>query len=215
MLLVAHRTPPSRAGCERCAAAGARVFEVDLQLGPDGRIVVSHYLPFGNVLQRDNLRLRVRRRRSRDPLLAEVIARVPEGCDVLLDLKERGAEASARLIDELSRTLAARSRFIACGGRPGDLDVLRAAGFRTWRTIGDAAALRNVLDAGRLPDEAVSIRQSLVSREVVDALHEQVPSVVAWTVNFRRRARQVRHFGVDGITTNRLAVMQLLSRDIH
>ncbi len=208
MLLVAHRTPPSRDGCARFAAAGARVFEVDVQLAGEDGVFVSHYVPFGALLQRDNWRLRARSRGSRDPLLADVVARVPDQCDVLLDLKERSADRGARLVAALAGALTGQPRYIACGGRPGDLDALRAAGFRTWRTVGDAADLHAVLAGPALPDEAVSVRQSLLSGEVVAALHTRVPTVVAWTINYPRRARQARHFGVDGITTDRLAVMR-------
>jgi len=35
--------------------------------------------------------------------------------------------------------------------------------------------------------------------------------VIAWTVNERRRAQALRDMGVDGITTDRPAVMRLLS----
>lgn len=215
MLLVAHRTPATPAGCDRLAAAGARVFEVDVQLDDAERVLVSHYLPLGPVLQRDNWRLRPRARAVRDPLLAEVLARVPDGCEVLLDLKERSAARADRLVAALTAALGGQSGFIACGGQAGDLDRLRAAGFRTWRTIGDAATLRAVLAGAALPDEAVSVRQSLLSREVVAVLHERVPAVVAWTVNQPRRAAALRRFGVDGVTTDRLAVLQSLAADTH
>lgn len=187
------------------------MFEVDVQIGRDERVLVSHYVPFGALLQRDNWRLRVISGRVRDPLLADVMGLVPEQCDILLDLKERDPERRARLVAAIADTLAGQRRVIACGGRPGDLDTLRAAGFRTWRTVGQAGDLRAVLAGPALPDEAVSVRQSLLSREVVDALHVRVPAVVAWTVNYRRRARQVRGFGVDGVTTDRLAVMGALA----
>jgi glycerophosphoryl diester phosphodiesterase len=148
-------------------------------------------------------------------VLAAVVARVPEQCDILLDLKERSADRAARLVAALAATLAGQPRFIACGGLPGDLDALRGAGLRTWRSIGTGADLRAVLAGPALPDEAVSVRQSLLSREVVAVLHTRVPAVVAWTVNYPRRARQVRNFGVDGMTTDRLAVMHLVSSATH
>ena len=45
MFLVAHRTPRTAAGCEAFAAAGAGMFECDVQFR--GRtVVVSHFLPF-------------------------------------------------------------------------------------------------------------------------------------------------------------------------
>jgi glycerophosphoryl diester phosphodiesterase len=84
---------------------------------------------------------------------------------------------------------------------------MRDAGFRTWRTVGSAAELRIVLAGGRLPDDAVSVRQTLLSRDVVAALHEHVPLVIAWTVNRAARARQLVACGVDGITTDRVIAL--------
>ena len=207
MLLVAHRIPATRAACEQLAAAGAQVFEADVQVDGRGRVVVSHYLSFG-VLQRDNWRLRLRNRAADDPLLVDVSARVPESCRLLLDLKQPGD----RLTRALRDVLPDRDRYIACGGSPADLDAMRSAGFRTWRTLGGVGDLRAVLAGDPLPDDAVSVRQTLLSREVVAALHERVPEVIAWTVNRAARARQLMAFGVDGITTDRLTRASLVER---
>jgi glycerophosphoryl diester phosphodiesterase len=212
VLLVAHRIPATRAACERLAAEGARVFEADVQIDDRNRPVVSHYLPLGTALQRDNWRVRARLRAAHDPLLRDVVERIPDPCLVLLDLKETDSTRRNRLTSALLEWLPDRGRFRACGGRGDDLDAMRAAGFRTWRTIGDAAQLRDVLALQQLPDEAVSIRQSLLSAGVVAALHERVPSVIAWTINTVLRARQVHTYGVDGLTTDRRTVLREMSR---
>ncbi|MFN2560014.1 MAG: glycerophosphodiester phosphodiesterase [Jatrophihabitans sp.] len=211
MLLVAHRTPRSRAACEVLAAAGARVFEADIQVDDQHRIVVSHYLPMGDWLQRDNWRVRWHTSAAHDPTLDDVVALVPSGCRVSLDIKERTDEGRRRLIDALIAGFSDRSRFVVCGGREPDLERLRAAGFRTWRSAGRPAQLRELLAQGPLHDDAVSVRHSLLTPDVVARLHQQVATVVAWTVNDLRRARRVREFGVDGITTDRPAVLRMLA----
>jgi glycerophosphoryl diester phosphodiesterase len=211
VLLVAHRTPPTRAGCEQLAAAGARVFEADVQLGADGQAVVSHFLPFGRFLQRDNWRLRWRAGAVRDPQLRHLAALVPQACLVLVDLKETRPARRAALVHALDGTLTPRERFRVCGGRPPDLDALRARGVRTWRTVGNRAELRAVLAADRLPDEALSVRHSLLSARVLTALHERVDTVVAWTVNDVGRARELRGLGVDGVTTDRREILRELA----
>lgn len=213
MLLVAHRTPPTRAGCERLATAGARVFEVDVQVDGDARIVVSHYFPFGfgGLLQRDNWRVRWHTGSKRDPQLSDLAMLVPASCDVLLDLKERSADRRARLRDALIDALPQRSRFVVCGPDADDLDELRSAGFRTWRTAGRRLELDAALDRGPLLDDAVTVRHSLLTPDVLDRLHSVVPIVVAWTVNGLARARTLRAMGVDGVTTDRLPVLAALS----
>ncbi|HZC69784.1 MAG TPA: glycerophosphodiester phosphodiesterase [Jatrophihabitans sp.] len=215
MLLVAHRTPATREACERVAAAGAQVFEADVQVDEHGQIVVSHYLPIGRVLHRDNWRFRWHTGAVRDPLLTDVIARVPERCLILLDLKERIPARCARLTSALIESFPDRSRFRVCGHLDDDLDTVRRAGFRTWRTARDPRELAALMADGRLPDDAVSIRHRLLTPGVLDRLHDQVPSVIAWTVNDVPRARQLRAMGVEGVTTDRLAVLGELSGTLN
>jgi glycerophosphoryl diester phosphodiesterase len=213
VILVAHRTPPARAACERLAEAGATVFEADVQVGRDGAVVVTHFLPWlaAGRLERDNWRLRWHTGRAGDPLLADVAALVPAHCDVLLDLKERAPERRAQLVAALLRTPPDASRFIVCGHPVADVDALRAGGFRTWRSVGNPRHLAAVLAESRLPDEAVTVRHALLRPGVLHRLHERVPQVVAWTVNSAARARTLREWGVDGITTDSLAVLERMS----
>jgi glycerophosphoryl diester phosphodiesterase len=218
VLLVAHRTPPTRAACERIAAAGARVFEVDVQVGRGAahdRVVVSHYLDFGRFMHRDNWRVRWHTGAVRDPALADVVALVPEDCLVLLDMKESRPERRARLVAALIESLPDLARFRVCGHIAEDLEAVRAAGFGTWRTARDSRDLAAVLTGGRLPDEGVSIRHTLLTPRVVEQLHERTPTVVAWTVNSLPRAQQLRAMGVDGITTDRAAILHGMSSTAH
>jgi glycerophosphoryl diester phosphodiesterase len=217
VLLVAHRTPADKTACARLAAAGAQVFEVDVQIGAGEQIIVSHYLPLGvsDRLQRDNWRLRWHTAAMRDPRLLDIAAVVPADCLVLLDLKERVPERRARLVAAIAATLPDRARYRVCGPRPADLDPLRDAGFATWRTVGYAHELDGVFAAGGLADEAVTIRHSLLTPDVIDRLHALVPTVVAWTVNDPRRARELRDLGVAGVTTDRVAVLRALTAAPH
>ncbi|MBN9620954.1 MAG: glycerophosphodiester phosphodiesterase [Actinobacteria bacterium] len=215
MLLVAHRTPPDRASCERLVAAGATVFEVDVQLDRHSELVASHYHPLRRFrwVARDNWRLRWHT--VRDPRLADVEAAVPEGGVVLLDLKAREPAERTRLLRALDESLPLRSRYRACTSEPSDLAALRSAGFATWRTVGDAADLAAVLAEPRLPDEAVTVRHTLLDADVVARLHQRVASVVAWTVNDPRRAARLRELGVDGVTTDRIDVLRNLTAPIR
>lgn len=217
MILVAHRTPATRAGCLALADAGAQLFEADVQVDDADRVVVSHYLPIGRGgwLQRDNWRVRWHGRSVCDPRLTDIVDRVPDGCRVLLDLKERAPERRARLVDALVESLPARERFVVCGSARPDLDELRRAGFATWRTAGDRRELDALVADGALPDEAATIRHSLLDAASVERLRRCTPRVIAWTVNSVRRARQLRSLGVAGVTTDRSAVLQALAGGSH
>ena len=213
MLLVAHRTPPSAPACAELAAAGAQIFEVDVQIDDRDRIVASHYFPMGpfGLFQRDNWHIRWHTRAQRDPQLAEFVDHVPADCRLLLDLKEHAPARRDRLRAALMAPSLPRERMIACGPHDADLEAYRQAGFATWRTAGTPVELAEVLAARRLPDDAVTVRHTLLTVDVLRRLHDRVPVVVAWTVNDPARANRLRELGVDGVTTDRVTVLRALS----
>ena len=211
MLLVAHRTPRTAAGCQALADLGAGMFEVDVQVRPgDDTVYVSHYLgvrPLGLRLQHDNARFRLGYGPPHDATLADTLARIPVHCDVLLDPKPRDTPTQRRLAAALADQLPDRGRFAVSTDREVELQAYADAGFRTWRTIKDRAALRSALRGPATGQTGVSVRHSVLDERAVDALHERVATVVAWTVNDPRRARQLQELGVDGITTDRREVL--------
>jgi hypothetical protein len=213
MLLIAHRTPLTAAGCAELASAGAGAFEVDVQLVA-GRLVVSHFVTLARLpgwLEHDNWRFRVRGRGPGDVAFEDALALVPPECLVLLDPKlPRGADR-VRLADGLAAAVTEHNRFRVSTANPDDLDRYRGAGFRTWRTVDDRRQLETVLAGGALPDEGISIRHWRLAADVVARLHERAPEVIAWTVNDPARARRLAGYGVDGITTDSRVVLNALN----
>lgn len=199
--------PATAAEFAAFTAAGATFFEADLQVSPLG-LLVSHYFPVpgsrGRLLQ-DHWRLRTA---GREPLLDDVLAQVPAGARVVLDLKETRTARRAQLVEQVT-TLGGRDRLAVSSPLVEDLAPLRRAGFETWRTLKNRRALQAAL-AG-IDEPAVSVRHTLLDAAALRRLHEVVPTVIAWTVNSSRRAAQLRDWGVDGVTTDRLEVLRLLS----
>jgi glycerophosphoryl diester phosphodiesterase len=213
-LLVAHRAPRTVAGCAELAGAGANVFEIDVRIS-GGQLVASHYLDVpgsGGRLQRDNWRLRWPALARLDDPLSERLAVVPAGACVLLDLKERSPLRRERLVRMLTQRFADPAAVAVSSPDAEDLARLRGAGLRTWRSIDRGPALRRVLAAGGLDDEALTVRHTLLDAGLVARAHELGVDVVAWTVNDVGRARRLRSFGVDGVTTDRPAVLRALAR---
>lgn len=211
MITVAHRVPRTPEALQAWVAAGTDRFEADVQLAGD-RVVVSHFLPFLRVrgwLQHDGLDFRWGS--GPDPSLPDVVASLPDGAGVLLDPKETHPARRAALADALADLVPERSRFVVSTDDDADLARYRAAGFRTWRTVKDAATLRAVRHGPRLPDAGMSVRHSLLDAGTVSHLHELAPLVVAWTVNDEPRARELMTAGVDGITTDRPAIARLVA----
>lgn len=213
MLIVAHRTPTTAAGCAALAAAGAHAFELDVQLRGT-RLVVSHYLPFLGVrgwLEHDNGRFRWRSGPPRDPALLDIVALIPPQCLILLDPKETEPCRRRALHEALVAALPERDRLRVSTDRADDLERYRAAGFQTWRTIKTGRALGHVISSGPVPDAGVSVRHTLLDAASVERLHGVTDTVVAWTVRNVARAARLREFGVDGITTDSRGVMTRLA----
>jgi hypothetical protein len=212
VLLVAHRMPAERARVEALAAAGAAVFEVDVQVGPAG-LVVSHFVPvrgFGGRLMRDTWRLRWK---GTDPLLDAHLANRPPGTRVLLDLKEHDPQRRVRLVETIIASMTDREHFVISTGNRRNLADLRAAGFETWHSFGEGDTLSRLLAAGEIAGRAVTVRHTVLSPALVQRLHADDRQVIAWTVNRIERARELVGWGVDGITTDRREVLHALATD--
>lgn len=213
MLAIAHRTPATRERCAALGAAGATVFEIDVQADGDD-LVVSHYLPVHPRLprvRRDRVRFTVRRRGRLEPALAATIEALPAGAEILLDLKADTGPAAHALVERIVATGPDRARCYASTKGWATLPALAAAGYRTWRTIGDASALSAALAMPKIEDDAVTVKHTLLTVQVMAALRERVPRVMTWTVNDLTRARQVMDLGVDGVTTDSADVLRLVS----
>lgn len=198
MLAIAHRTPRTAAGCARLAGAGVSVFEVDLQFLA-GVPVVSHYLPLLRALPRlrhDRWRFTLKARAAAEEDLDAVVARVPAGCAVLVDIKGSGDVPG--LI---------RPGWYASGKDPGTLAPVIAAGHPAWLSLATRPALAAAL-AGDLPAglDGVTVRHTFLDAGVVARLREHVPRVLAWTVQDVRRAAELAGIGVAGITSDSAAV---------
>ena len=213
MLAIAHRSPGTAEGCARLAALGVKVFEIDVQV-IGGELVVSHFLPLHPALprlRRDRWAVTASRRHAAEVALAGAVAVVPAGAAVLLDLKvDRGEPALELARTVLAAGLDPKRCHVSSKGWPA-LDLLRRKGFRTWRSVGDARALAAAIRAGKVADHAYTVRHTLLNPEIVAGLHNLVPKVMAWTVNGERRAMRLADFGVDGVTSDSPAVLELVA----
>lgn len=211
-IAIAHRAPSSPAACAALVEAGVAVFEIDVQV-IDGTLVSSHFLPVHprlSRLRRDRRSFTWRRRTPGEIALAEAVAAVPAAAEVLLDLKTDRGEAALALVERLAADALDPARCLVSTKGWHTLDAVRAAGYRTWRTVADATALASVLSGPPLPDDAVTVRHTLLRAEVVDRLRTKVPAVMTWTVNDVGRAGQLLDAGVDGITSDSAEVLRLV-----
>jgi hypothetical protein len=214
VLAIAHRTPRTAADCQRLAELGVSAFEVDLQFMV-GAPVVSHFLPPLPVLpwvRHDGWRFTLKVRTKAEEDLAAVVARVPAGSAVLVDLKSDDVRHAGLLVDLLQASDRPPAGWYVSGKDPGALAVVEAAGYRTWLSIGTrpefVAALNGQLPAGL---DAVTVRHTYLDRATVGRLRTHVPRVMAWTVDKVYRAEELADLGVAGITSDNEAVHRLVA----
>lgn len=212
MQAIAHRAPATVAECERLIQLGVSVFEIDVQL-LDGELVVSHFLPVRGVprLRRDRYTLTMARRSASEIALAGAVASIPRRAFVLLDLKVDRGEPALELAQQVAAAGLEASRCHVSSKGWASLELLRKRGFRTWRTVSDAAALTAAFRDGKVADHAYTVRHTLLNAEIVEALHRLAPRVMAWTVNSDRRVLRLADFGVDGVTSDSPRVLELVA----
>ncbi len=208
--VIAHGAGNSRDALADAVGAGADYIEVDLWFR-NGRFEARHErrlrgLPL--LFERWYLRLPPRR-----PVgLEELFERTTGSVGLFLDLKNGGAPAA----ELLSRTAEA--------ARPPRL-VISSQWWHILRSVGrclTGAVLLYSVDAEPKLDLALSVaerdplaagiscRESLLTPGAVARAHELGLAVVAWTVDAPERAAELASWGVDGITTHRVAELRAL-----
>ena len=143
--------------------------------------------------------------------LADVYSALQPGEELMLDLKRPGRRMARGIVETVERlrpsertTICSRSwkvlsvfadrpwaRVVYSAGSPAQIDGL-------WRHI-DAA-------------EGASIDHNLLTPELVGRLREQLPLLMAWTVNDPERWRELASWGVNGVITDVPEVMAPLLR---
>ncbi|GAB3269281.1 glycerophosphodiester phosphodiesterase [Kineosporia babensis] len=217
-LMIAHRTPADRNGCQALVNSGANVFEVDLMLAADDEIVLSHDIPFLTSLpwfRHDGLRLMFGRHPSGPPLEA-VAELLPPEVEMLLDLKcDRGTEAF-RLVRKLLTLELDPARCYVSSKNWRSLEELEREGFRTWRSVAHPWALRSLLEDDAVPGYAVTVRHPMLTAGPEGSIErlQRLGKVMAWTVNDPRRANELVAAGVDGVTSDRPEVFSAMSNTV-
>jgi glycerophosphoryl diester phosphodiesterase len=198
---VAHNSGDRIETTKEALAHGADVIEIDV-VSLDGTLYAAHSSPLRYIGPRV----------FRGPALAEVWEAAAEADVIKLDLKE----SSNRYLDLLIAFLEER----------GDREVVVASGNeRALRTFQDRypRAIRllsvgNSRDLRRLRErparvalvDGVTIRASLVDEDAAAWLREQGMLIFVWTVNDLDRLNTLVLLGVDAVTTDNLAIMELL-----
>ncbi len=200
---VAHNAGDSPATVSTALAYGAHVVEIDV-VSSKGRLRAAHDLPlpaFGAI-------------RLRAPDL-EQVWRVAQRADAIeLDLKQ----SSPIFLEPLLAFLRMHHgpEVIVASRRLSMLRTLRkqAPSVRRFLSVPTGLALERLRIDPLVPGavEGVTIRQDLLDARTTRWLKSQHLIVLAWVVDDARRARELVDYGVDGIATNNLAMLEALGR---
>jgi glycerophosphoryl diester phosphodiesterase len=189
----------SFAAFDRALACGCDGFEFDLRLTACGRALVCHPPKVNGItVSRAN-----RTQLLELPRLEDVFLRYGRTSFLNAELKVRGLE---------SRVLAAlRNRLPECGyvissfipdvlleikarrsGVPVGIICEKASQLVRWR---------------RLPVEYVIAHKSLITRMLVERIHQANRKIIVWTVNQARAMQRFAAWGVDGIISDDVALL--------
>jgi glycerophosphoryl diester phosphodiesterase len=198
---IAHNSGDSVAVAREALEHGADVIEIDV-VAIGGRLHAAHDVPPRYV----------DRYVSRAPTL-DAVWQVARGADaVALDLKE----SSPRYLDLVIAFLNEHPdhQLIVSSREPTALRRIEERAPHAFRflSIGTHAhfeALRR--DPGLVTYlDGVGIRETLIDADVAGWLQASGLMIHAWTVNDGARMNELVELGVDAITTDNLAIMQLL-----
>ena len=204
--IIGHGAGNTLALVSSATEAGADFLEVDLWLHK-GRFEARHeraVYPIPLLFEKWYLRWAPRKPFGLAELLEAAAGRVR----VFLDMKSGGEEA-ARLLRRSIDEAGVAPRIAASAQQWRFLRALRniAPEVETFYSIDVQAKLDlflSVFERDRQP-KGVSCRHTLLTAEVVERLHDRGLWVVAWTVDEVERAQVLAAWGVDAVTTHRVA----------
>jgi len=187
------------AAFDRAMASGCDGFEFDVRLTACGRALVCHPVKVhGITVSRAN-----RKQLLELPRLEDVFLSYGGTSFLNAELKVRGLE---------SRVLAAlRHRLPECGYVISSFipDVLLEIKARRSRVpvgiICEKAS--QLMRWRRLPVEYVIVHKSLITRMLVERVHQANRKIMVWTVNHARAMQRFAAWGVDGIISDDIALL--------
>ncbi|MBI5289011.1 MAG: glycerophosphodiester phosphodiesterase [Chloroflexi bacterium] len=145
--------------------------------------------------------------------LPDLLREIDFRAALFLDIKSASPAAAAAFLDLYRDHASMMPAVLVSSPQWKLLDRLAAAdaGLRLCYSIGARRQLDALLLRARqaLPPYGTSIRHSLLSRDVIDQLHDARLMVYAWTVNTPHRAEELRSWGVDGLISDDLEVLRM------
>lgn len=212
-LAVAHRAGNHLPLLHSAQRAGVDFVEADLWLHR-GRVEVRHLRTFGELpvpLLWD--RWQLARGWGERLTLPELLDAAVPGTRLMLDLKG----VDARLASQVRQTMAALAPgrpYAVCSQSWKLLDAFqgRPEAFVVY-SVGDERMLRDMRERLSWHEhQAVGVDHRILTAPRVAELRSLVSTVLAWTVNSESRMRELMGWGVNGIISDRVSVLEAVMR---
>jgi len=206
VLGVAHNAGNNLGTLSTALHYGADVMEIDV-ISARGQLVAGRNQPWGWLA----------RQLFRGPALVQAWDGAAAAGIIKLDLMQ----ADRAFLDDLVAFLAARagSRRVMISSRDSNALLYlhsRLPGVTMLFSVAGPDAVRQLKSDSPLQQAigGVSAFQGLVDANLVTWVHAHRLVILAWTVNDSERFNQLVQLGVDGITTDNLAILRALGRPI-
>ncbi|MDR0346745.1 MAG: glycerophosphodiester phosphodiesterase [Nocardiopsaceae bacterium] len=204
VLGVAHNAGNNLGSLATALRAGADVIEIDV-ISARGRLVAGRPQPLPWLA----------RQLFRGPTLAQAWDRARAARVIKLDLKQGDRSFLADVADFLARRAASR-RVMVASPDPAALSFLhrRLPGLTLLFSVNGPDPVSQLESDHALQQviDGASVYEGLVDAALADWMHEHKLQIVAWTVNNGERFNELVRLGVDGITTDNLAILRALSQ---
>jgi glycerophosphoryl diester phosphodiesterase len=143
----------------------------------------------------------------RHPVLADLLRATSPSTELMLDLKGSRPRLAEIVRTELERHLP-RRRFTVCARSWRLLDAFEGLPVRRLASAGSRRQVRSLLQhfAERRVD-GVSVHERLLDARVIADLRSVADLVLTWPVNAPARARELVGIGVDGLISDRAALI--------
>ena len=215
-LAIAHRAGNDAALAGRAIALGADMLETDVWLHRDA-LEVRHderVTVFGRPLPLLRHGWHIHRLAPSLRRIESLLDETPPDVRLFLDLKGTDPLLGERLVEWIGEHQPER-QIIVCGRSWDQLDAIKPLPHVTAiYSVGDDRELAAFWDhIGRLDFPAISLNHTLATPDVMARLKAIDALVICWTVNDPTRMETLRTLGVDGFTTDNLAMIEQIVRE--
>ena len=225
-LIIGHRGDPSAAlensleSIRRALSLSVDMIEVDIRMSRDKGLYVIHDKTTARTAT-ENVDIeasttqeisRIRLKNGEQiPKLADVLGVVSGACGLNLEIKSSGAGAATA--ENLLR-MGYQGYVLLSSFHENEVLVARRVMPRApISVIFDDFSIRNISSYKKRGYHMVSLRKKTVTKKLIEACHEQGIQVYVWTVDDEREMKKIIGWGVDGIYSNKPALLKEIVRN--